>query len=145
MKVPISGFTFKNLLRHFACLNNVNRREIKKQTADAKIIGGLLRDCVCRGGKFTTFEGGVRVPGFVLDFSRRYAARRTATNHILHISDWLPTFLAWAGRTDLLQGGGLSDPLSMFSYFGHVHHFIYIDIFFLLHLIRNKTGSGSAY
>ena len=48
----------------------------------------------------------MRVPGFVLDFSRRFAARRTATNHILHISDWLPTFLAWAGRSDLLQGGG---------------------------------------
>ena len=106
------------------------------------LIGGFLHDCVCRGGKFTTWEGGVRVPGFVLDFSRRFAARRTATNHILHISDWLPTFLAWAGRSDLLQGGGLSDP-SMFSYFGHVRHFI--NMFSSVHSIRNNTGSGSAY
>ena len=85
----------------------------------------------------------MRVPGFVLDFSRRFAARRTATNHILHISDWLPTFLAWAGRSDLLQGGGLSDPFSMFSYFGHVPNFM--NIFSSVHSIRNNTGSGSAY
>jgi len=57
-----------------------------------------------RGGKFTTFEGGIRVPGFVLDFSSYYVSRQKDMKHMLHISDWLPTFLTWAGREDLLRG-----------------------------------------
>ena len=64
--------------------------------------GGL--NAPLRGGKFTTFEGGIRVPGFVLDFSSNYATSQKDMKHMLHISDWLPTFLTWAGRIDLLQG-----------------------------------------
>jgi len=66
--------------------------------------GGL--NTPLRGGKFTTFEGGVRVPGFVLDFSHKsqYASKRRDMKHMIHISDWLPTFISWTRRTDLLKG-----------------------------------------
>ena len=57
-----------------------------------------------RGGKFTPFEGGIRVPGFVLDFSSSYVSHGKVMKHMIHISDWLPTFLTWAGREDLLTG-----------------------------------------
>jgi len=64
--------------------------------------GGL--NAPLRGAKLTTFEGGIRVPGFVLDFSSHYASSKRDMKHMLHISDWLPTFLDWAGRKDLLSG-----------------------------------------
>jgi len=64
--------------------------------------GGL--NAPFRGGKFTPFEGGIRVPGFVLDFSSNYVSQGKVMKHMIHISDWLPTFLTWAGREDLLTG-----------------------------------------
>ena len=62
-------------------------------------FGGL--NAPLRAGKFSTFEGGVKVPAFMLDFSSRYSSPGREMDHMVHISDWLPTFLSWAGRSDL--------------------------------------------
>ena len=60
-----------------------------------------------RSGKLTAFEGGVRVPTFAIDLSKdgKYLGRggREFAN-MIHISDWLPTFLAWSGKSYLLNG-----------------------------------------
>ena len=61
-------------------------------------FGGL--NAPLRSGKLTPFEGGVRVPAFVVDFSGRYS-RPGDLQHLVHISDWLPTFLSWAGASHL--------------------------------------------
>ena len=61
-------------------------------------FGGL--NAPLRSGKLTPFEGGVRVPAFVVDFSGRYS-RPGDLGHLVHISDWLPTFLSWAGASHL--------------------------------------------
>ena len=65
-------------------------------------FGGL--NAPLRSGKFTTFEGGVRVPAFLVDFSSQYSRPGQEVKQLVHISDWLPTFLSWAGRSDLLSG-----------------------------------------
>ena len=60
------------------------------------------------GEKNTNWEGGWRVPSMV-----RWPAKIKAgsvTNQIVHHMDWLPTFLAAAGRTDIkeeLKKGGV--------------------------------------
>ena len=54
-----------------------------------------------RGEKNTNWEGGWRVPAMV-----RWPARISAgsvTNEIVHHMDWLPTFAAAAGKTDVKQ------------------------------------------
>merc|ERR1711879_72471 len=38
------------------------------------------------------------VPAFMLDFSRQYS-KSGEMKHLFHISDWLPTFLSWAGAS----------------------------------------------
>merc|ERR1712240_393893 len=63
-----------------------------------------------RSGKLNSFEGGVRVPGFVLDLSGNFIpprAKGTEFKHMLHVSDWLPTFLSWAGASELGKNIGL--------------------------------------
>ena len=51
--------------------------------------------------KLTPFEGGTRVPGFVVDLSKKYAMTGgTEMDKMIHISDWMPTFLSWAGAKD---------------------------------------------
>ena len=68
-------------------------------------LGGL--NYPFRSGKLTPFEGGVRVPSFAIDLSRNgtYLGKggREFTN-MIHISDWLPTFLSWSGQSKLLKG-----------------------------------------
>ena len=64
--------------------------------------GGL--NAPLRSGKFSPFEGGVRVPAFLVDFSSQYSSPGQEMKQLMHISDWLPTFLSWAGRSDLLSG-----------------------------------------
>ena len=68
-------------------------------------LGGL--NYPFRSGKLTPFEGGVRVPSFAIDLSANgtYLGKggREFTN-IMHISDWLPTFLSWSGQSKLLKG-----------------------------------------
>ena len=59
-----------------------------------------------RSGKLTAFEGGVRVPSFAVDLSsdRRYLGKSGREfGMMMHISDWLPTFLAWSNSTQLLK------------------------------------------
>ena len=66
-------------------------------------FGGL--NAPLRSGKLTPFEGGVRVPAFAVDLSGKYLpSGGKEHNHMFHISDWLPTFLAWAGASTLLAG-----------------------------------------
>jgi hypothetical protein len=58
-----------------------------------------------RGTKATPFEGGVRVPAFVVDFSfdSRYfgsnleEGKGRRMDGLVHISDWMPTLLSVAG------------------------------------------------
>ena len=77
-------------------------------------FGGL--NAPLRSGKFTTFEGGVRVPAFMLDFSSQYSRPGQEVKQLVHISDWLPTFLSWANRSHLappsLDGLDQSEALS---------------------------------
>ena len=63
-------------------------------------FGGL--NTPLRSGKMTPFEGGTRVPAFMLDFSKKYS-KTGVSKQIFHISDWLPTFLSWAGASDLVS------------------------------------------
>ena len=67
--------------------------------------GGL--NAPLRSGKFTPFEGGVRVPAFMLDFSSQYSSPGLEVKHMLHISDWLPTFLSWANHSHLISSMSL--------------------------------------
>ena len=66
------------------------------------IIGGL--NAPLRSGKLTPFEGGVKVPAFAVDHSGNYMMKGGKEfQHIFHISDWLPTFLSWAGSISLVE------------------------------------------
>ena len=66
-------------------------------------FGGL--NAPLRSGKLTPFEGGVRVPGFVVDLSSNFVKTGGGSlTHMIHISDWLPTFLSWAGSSHLVSG-----------------------------------------
>jgi len=57
-------------------------------------FGGL--NAPLRSGKLTPFEGGVRVPAIALDLSGKRVMGGGKIEHLVHISDWLPTFLEWA-------------------------------------------------
>jgi arylsulfatase A-like enzyme len=65
-----------------------------------------------RGAKGSMFEGGLRVPAFVYSpllghsvdsASATTSASGTQLRGIVHVSDWLPTLLSAAGRSDLLS------------------------------------------
>ena len=57
-----------------------------------------------RGVKMTPFEGGTKVPGFVVDLSEKYAMTGgREMDKMVHISDWMPTFLSWAGASHLYK------------------------------------------
>lgn len=49
-----------------------------------------------RGSKNTPFEGGIKVPGFVVDFRNQFL-KGVKYNGLMHVSDWLPTILSYAG------------------------------------------------
>merc|ERR1719186_875416 len=69
-------------------------------------FGGL--NAPLRSGKLTPFEGGVRVPAFALDLSGKFVKTGGEEMiHMIHISDWLPTFLSWAGASHLVAGLGM--------------------------------------
>ena len=57
-----------------------------------------------RGEKNTNWEGGWRVPADG-SLAGQYRAEGAVTNEIVHHMDWLPTFLAAAGRQRDDQGG----------------------------------------
>merc|ERR1711953_619360 len=50
-----------------------------------------------RGTKGTLFEGGTKVPTFVLGPPHLVPGREVVSNVLLHISDWMPTLLKVAG------------------------------------------------
>ena len=66
-------------------------------------FGGLNEPL--RSGKHTLFEGGVRVPAFAVDLSGgKYLGRGGREfKGMVHISDWLPTFLSFARSSHLYQ------------------------------------------
>ena len=58
-----------------------------------------------RSGKLTPFEGGVRVPAFAIDLSKnkKYLGKEGREfGYMMHISDWLPTFLSWSNSKHLI-------------------------------------------
>ena len=60
-----------------------------------------------RSGKLTPFEGGVRVPSFAVDLSKEgtyFGEGGREFGNLMHISDWLPTFLSWSNKSNLLDG-----------------------------------------
>ena len=67
-------------------------------------LGGM--NAPFRSGKLSPFEGGVRVPAFALDLSqgKDYLGEGGRDfSKMIHISDWLPTFLSWNDKTNLLD------------------------------------------
>merc|ERR1711971_1199369 len=70
-------------------------------------FGGL--NAPLRSGKHTSFEGGVRVPAFALDLSGGLHLGPGGIDypHMVHVSDWLPTFLQAAGEPGLTESKGL--------------------------------------
>ena len=66
-------------------------------------FGGLNEPL--RSGKHTSFEGGVRVPAFAVDLSGgKYLGQGGREfKGMVHISDWLPTFLSLAHSTHLYE------------------------------------------
>jgi arylsulfatase A-like enzyme len=68
-----------------------------------------------RSGKHTPYEGGVRVPGLIYDFTREktylgnasYDGDRQAFHGLMHVSDWLPTLTAFAGIESTKLPAGL--------------------------------------
>jgi len=73
---------------------------VSSDNGGSTLFGGLNQPL--RSGKLNQFEGGVRVPAFVHDFSGKYTnGSGKEFHHKMQISDWLPTFLSWAGAKDL--------------------------------------------
>ena len=50
-----------------------------------------------RGGKYTYFEGGIRVPAFVSGGFLPKTVRGTRRDDIIHVADWYGTFCSLAG------------------------------------------------
>merc|ERR1712106_552859 len=66
-------------------------------------FGGLNEPL--RSGKHTSFEGGVRVPAFAVDLSGGKYLGHGGREYkgMVHISDWLPTFLSLAHSSQLYE------------------------------------------
>ena len=66
-------------------------------------LGGM--NAPFRSGKLSPFEGGVKVPAFAFDFSsnNRYLEKGGKFDDMMHISDWLPTILAWNNKSEVLN------------------------------------------
>ena len=58
------------------------------------VAGGMNYDF--RGLKSTAWEGGVRVPGFIRA-PARYGFPARDFSGMVHVADWMPTFLSLAG------------------------------------------------
>lgn len=76
---------------------------VSSDNGGAPHFGGLNQPL--RSGKHTSFEGGVRVPAFALDLSGgKYLGQPgRELRSLIHISDWMPTFLALANQEHLLK------------------------------------------
>jgi len=89
-----------------------------------------------RGEKNTNWEGGWRVPAFVRWPSRIEAG--SLTNEIVHHMDWLPTFLAIAGKDDIkedLLDGYRSRALGR-------QYKIHLDGYNILPLLEGETATS---
>ena len=66
-------------------------------------LGGM--NAPFRSGKLSPFEGGVRVPAFAFDLSsdNTYLEKGAEFDDMMHISDWLPTILAWNNKSEMLN------------------------------------------
>jgi len=80
---------------------------VSSDNGGAVHFGGLNQPL--RSGKHTSFEGGVRVPAFIVDMSDgQYVGRQGREyNGMVHISDWLPTLLALSNQTHLIKNFNL--------------------------------------
>ena len=77
---------------------------VSSDNGGSVFFGGLNQPL--RSGKHTSWEGGVRVPAFTLDLSTggQYLGRQGRQYHgLVHISDWLPTFLSLANHSHLIE------------------------------------------
>ena len=73
-----------------------------------------------RGGKFTAFEGGVRVPAFIAGGFVPPPMRGTTLKGMVHVSDWYTTFLKLGG---LSLHSGQVDGIDVWPYVkGDVPH-----------------------
>ena len=100
-------------------------------------FGGLNQPL--RSGKHTSFEGGVRVPAFAVDLSggRYLGEGGREFQNIIHISDWLPTFLSLANSAHLYQGLGLDgvDQAGALSTGGVVRCLIFLVLYIIYYCI----------
>jgi arylsulfatase A-like enzyme len=88
-----------------------------------------------RGEKNTNWEGGWRVPAMVRWPGKIQAG--SVTNEIVHHMDWLPTFLAVAGESDIkqkLKTGG-------YSAIGRTYK-VHLDGYNILPLLTGKTDKS---
>ena len=74
-----------------------------------------------RGSKSTPFEGGVRVPALIVDFSTPRdapAGEMLSFDGKMHVSDWLPTLTSMAGIPSSKLPAGL-DGIDLSNYLRH--------------------------
>ncbi|XP_067929665.1 arylsulfatase B-like [Watersipora subatra] len=76
-------------------------------------IGGGYGECYgnnypLRNGKASPYEGGVKVPSIYYDPRLSESTHGTDRDFLMHITDWLPTFLELAGGTTPTGIDGLS-------------------------------------
>ena len=81
---------------------------VSSDNGGSVFFGGLNQPL--RSGKHTSFEGGVRVPAFAVDLSadNKYLGRPGRKyDGLVHISDWMPTFLGLSNKTTLVKNENL--------------------------------------
>jgi hypothetical protein len=69
------------------------------------------------------------VPAFAFDLTSdgAYILRNHTFNGLIHMVDWLPTFLGWAG-TPASEGTHIPWPFSLFLSFSSLYLSIYLSI-----------------
>ena len=75
-----------------------------------------------RGEKGKTWEGGVRTPAFIL--SPLLGATGISVDHLIHVTDWLPTFMKAAGASDEEIGAIALDGVEQWDLFKDPVNFV---------------------
>ena len=75
-----------------------------------------------RGMKGTTWEGGVRTPAFI--HSPLLGASGISVDHLIHVTDWLPTFMKAAGASDEEIGAIAMDGVEQWDLFKDPVNFV---------------------